>query len=194
MLLGDARVGVVLCPTTEADLGDGIGPARALADAGARLAIGSDQNAVIDPLLELRGLEAGERLARQARGVLAPDALWAAGGRGGYAALGLDGPGDGATGPGDGATGPGDGPPGPGLRVGDWCDLVELDAASARTVGSADLQLVLTATAADVLTTVVGGSVVTGADPAALLAQVLPGLGRPASVAARGPRTHEERA
>jgi formiminoglutamate deiminase len=33
---------VVMCPTTEADLGDGVGPARAFADAGAPIAIGSE--------------------------------------------------------------------------------------------------------------------------------------------------------
>ena len=50
------------CPTTERDLADGIGPARALRDAGAPLALGSDQHAVIDPFEEARGLEMHERL------------------------------------------------------------------------------------------------------------------------------------
>jgi cytosine/adenosine deaminase-related metal-dependent hydrolase len=48
-LLGRSGASIVVCPTTEADLGDGIGPARRLADAGAVLALGSDQHAVIDP-------------------------------------------------------------------------------------------------------------------------------------------------
>ena len=154
-LLGDARVSIALCPTTEADLGDGIGPARALASAGARPCIGSDQNAVIDPLLELRGLEAGERLASGRRGVFTPAELWTAGSTNGYRSLGLGRA---------------------GFAIGDWCDLVELDAASARTVGSRDGQLVLTATAADVLTTVVGGRVVRNPDNAARLAAALQNL------------------
>ncbi|WP_310530159.1 formimidoylglutamate deiminase, partial [Nocardioides sp.] len=47
-LLGEARAFVSLCPTTERDLGDGVGPSRGLADAGARLTLGSDSHAVID--------------------------------------------------------------------------------------------------------------------------------------------------
>ena len=46
-LLGEARATVCLCPTTERDLADGIGPARRLRAAGARLAVGSDSQAVI---------------------------------------------------------------------------------------------------------------------------------------------------
>lgn len=135
-LLGDAGVAVVMCPSTEADLGDGIGPALALAEAGARIAIGSDQNAVIDPLLELRGLEAGERLASGKRGRFTPAALWAAGSAAGYASLGLGS----AT-----------------LAIGDPLDLIDLDTTSTRTVGSLPLQLPLTATAADVIAVFVGG-------------------------------------
>ena len=51
------------CPTTEADLADGIGPARALAGAGCPLSLGSDSHAVIDLLAEARLVEMGERLA-----------------------------------------------------------------------------------------------------------------------------------
>lgn len=141
-LVGDAHAGIVICPSTEADLGDGIGPAKRLAEAGARLAIGSDQNAVIDPLLELRALEYTERLASGGRGRFTPAELWAAGTSGGYRALGL---------------GVG------GIAVGQLCDLVELDDDSLRTAGSLPEQLVMTATAADVLTTIVGGRVASGA-------------------------------
>jgi formiminoglutamate deiminase len=163
--VGAAGVHVVMCPTTEADLGDGIGPARRLANAGARIALGSDQNAVVDPFLEMRGLEAGERLSSGRRGCFDPAALASAASTGGYAALGL----------GSHA-----------LAVGDHCDLVEVDAASIRTAGSALAQLPLTATAADVRRVVVAGRVVAdggllvgsndrgdtarvGADPTALL-------------------------
>ncbi len=87
-LLGGAEVTAVLCPTTEADLGDGIGPARRLADAGATIALGSDQNAVVDPFLEVRGLEAGERLGARRRGVFTPAELDAARSTAGYRSLG----------------------------------------------------------------------------------------------------------
>ncbi len=60
-----------LAPTTEADLGDGTFAARAYVDAGGALGIGSDSNTVIDPFAELRQLEWSQRLARQARNVLA---------------------------------------------------------------------------------------------------------------------------
>ena len=130
---------VVMCPTTEADLGDGIGPAFDLAARGTPLAIGSDQNAVIDPLLELRSLEAGERLASGRRGRFAPAALLAAGTAAGYASLGISRS---------------------ILANGDPCDLVELNPASRRTVGSAPAQLLLSASASDVQRVIVGGAVV----------------------------------
>ncbi|MEU6645876.1 formimidoylglutamate deiminase [Saccharomonospora sp. NPDC046836] len=65
-----SRCGVraCFCPTTERDLGDGIGPGRALLDAGVALCLGSDSHAVIDPFEETRALELNERLASQARG------------------------------------------------------------------------------------------------------------------------------
>ena len=58
---------VCACPTTEADLGDGIVGARALTEAGVGLALGSDSNAVIDLIQEARLLEMHERLQSQAR-------------------------------------------------------------------------------------------------------------------------------
>jgi len=79
---------ICMCATTERDLADGIGPARALADAGAPLCTGSDSHAVIDPFEEARAVELDERLATGVRGVHpAPDLLRAAT-AGGYAALG----------------------------------------------------------------------------------------------------------
>ena len=60
-----------LCPITEANLGDGVFPApRYLADGGA-FGVGSDSNVLIDAAEELRLLEYGQRLTRQARNVLA---------------------------------------------------------------------------------------------------------------------------
>jgi cytosine/adenosine deaminase-related metal-dependent hydrolase len=85
-LLGPACV--CLCPTTERDLGDGIGPARRLHDAGARLAMGSDSQAVIDLFEEARGVELDERLAAGARGLHRPSDLLRAATANGYASLG----------------------------------------------------------------------------------------------------------
>jgi formiminoglutamate deiminase len=76
--LGGARVTACFCPTTEQDLADGIGPARALAGAGVSLSLGSDQNAVVDLIGEARALESGERLASLERGRFRPDELLAA--------------------------------------------------------------------------------------------------------------------
>jgi len=87
-LLGRAGVTCCLCPTTERDLADGIGPARALRDAGARLALGSDSHAVIDPFEEARALELDERLASLRRGRHSPEELMAAASLRGYECLG----------------------------------------------------------------------------------------------------------
>lgn len=133
--LGASGATVVACPTTEADLGDGIGPARALADAGARLAIGSDQQVVIDPFRELASLEGHQRLALRRRGVFSPPELWRAGQADGYRCLGFDPP----------------------LELGGPCDFIELDPASPRTAGSQPDQIIFAAGPADVLRTVVGG-------------------------------------
>ena len=77
-----------LCPTTERDLADGIGPAAALRDAGVRLALGSDSHAVIDPFEEARAIELDERLASVERGHHGAAALLAAASAGGHASVG----------------------------------------------------------------------------------------------------------
>jgi formiminoglutamate deiminase len=87
-LLGESRATACFCPTTERDLADGIGPARALVAAGARLSLGSDQHAVIDPFEEVRGLEMHERLASNERGRFSPDALLRAATVDGHRSLG----------------------------------------------------------------------------------------------------------
>lgn len=61
---------VGLCPSTEADLGDGIFPAPAFLAAGGRLGIGGDSHVGVDPFLELRLLESAQRLSLQKRNVL----------------------------------------------------------------------------------------------------------------------------
>jgi formimidoylglutamate deiminase len=68
-----ARSGAVagLCPTTEANLGDGIFPAAPFLAAGGTIAIGSDSQVTVSPADDLRQLEYSQRLAHRARNVLA---------------------------------------------------------------------------------------------------------------------------
>ncbi len=70
-----ARSGAVagLCPTTEANLGDGLFPAGAFLEAGGRFGVGSDSHISISPIEELRWLEYGQRLALKRRNLLAGD-------------------------------------------------------------------------------------------------------------------------
>jgi formiminoglutamate deiminase len=87
-LLGGSRAYACLCPTTEADLADGIGPARALASAGCPLTLGTDSQAVIDLLEEARRVELGERLASGQRGHFRAGELARAATTDGHASLG----------------------------------------------------------------------------------------------------------
>jgi formiminoglutamate deiminase len=87
-LLGQSQTTVCLCPTTEADLGDGIGPAAALSAAGSPLSLGSDSHAVIDLLQEARWLEWGQRIATGRRGLFSAQALAIAAMAAGHACLG----------------------------------------------------------------------------------------------------------
>ena len=86
---------VCACPTTEADLGDGIVGAAALRRAGTNLALGSDANAVIDLVQEARLLEMGDRLGSGERLRLVDEhgevglALLDAATRGGATSLGV---------------------------------------------------------------------------------------------------------
>jgi formiminoglutamate deiminase len=139
-LLGEADAQASFCPTTERDLADGIGPARDLADAGVSLSLGSDQNAIIDPFEEARGLEMNERLTTNERGRFRPDALVRIASANGYRSLGWFGGGV--------------------LAEGALADFVVVRDDTIRTVGSRAGQIVYTATAADVATVVVGGQVV----------------------------------
>jgi formiminoglutamate deiminase len=67
-LYGTSGCSICMCPTTERDLADGIGPAMQLRDAGARLSLGTDSQAVIDMFEEARAVELDERLASRVRG------------------------------------------------------------------------------------------------------------------------------
>ena len=67
--LVDRGVVVGLCPTTEANLGDGIFPLHRYLALGGRFGVGSDSHVSVNPVEELRWLEYGQRLALEERGV-----------------------------------------------------------------------------------------------------------------------------
>ena len=87
-LLCSSHSGVCMCPTTERDLADGVGPASSLSAGGAVLSIGTDSNAFIDMFEEARAVETDERLVTGKRGVHAPASLLIAATTGGATALG----------------------------------------------------------------------------------------------------------
>lgn len=68
-----ARSGAVagLCPTTEADLGDGFFNAEPFLTCGGKFGLGGDSHVGVSPFHELRMLEYGQRLRRGRRNVLA---------------------------------------------------------------------------------------------------------------------------
>ncbi len=140
-LLAGSRCHVCMCPTTEADLADGIGRARALADEGSPLTLGSDSHAVIDLFEEARRVELGERLASQERGHFTAAELAAAASTIGHASLGWPDAGE--------------------LAAGGLADFVTIALDSPRTAGAprtAALESVIFgASAADVQNLVVGG-------------------------------------
>ncbi|MFG3581714.1 formimidoylglutamate deiminase [Micromonospora chersina] len=139
-LLGESRTGVCLCPTTERDLADGIGPARRMAEAGSPLSLGSDSHAVVDLFEEARAVELDERLRTRKRGHFSAAELVTAATVGGHAALGW----------GDAGR----------LSVGDRADLVTVRLDSARTAGVPPVGAFFAATAADVTHVVVDGRTV----------------------------------
>ena len=142
-LLGEARAFACFCPTTERDLGDGIGPSRRLHEAGSPLTLGSDSHAVIDPFEEMRAVELDERLASQQRGHWAADELLRAATVDGHRSLGFADAGR--------------------IAAGFRADLVTVDTASARTAGAGadETAAVFAASAADVVHVVRDGVDVT---------------------------------
>jgi formiminoglutamate deiminase len=139
-LLGDSDTGVCFCPTTERDLADGIGPARALVDAGAALSLGSDSHAVVDMFEEARAVELNTRLRDERRGHFTAADLLAAATVTGHRALGWF----------DAGT----------IGAGQRADLVTVATDSVRTAGTDPAAIVFTATAADVRQVMVDGRVV----------------------------------
>ncbi|RBP11170.1 formimidoylglutamate deiminase [Roseiarcus fermentans] len=121
--LARSRAVVGLCPITEANLGDGVFPARAFLDAGGRFGVGSDSNVEITVAGELRLLEYAQRLVSRARNVCAR--------RGGSTGRALvDGAAAGAA--------QALGRPGGALAPGAAADIVSLNAGSPLIAGRAD--------------------------------------------------------
>ncbi|MFJ4714919.1 formimidoylglutamate deiminase [Streptomyces sp. NPDC088785] len=140
-LIGDTSTGTCMCPTTERDLADGIGPAVPLQRAGSPLCLGSDSHAVIDLFEEARAMELNERLRSRTRGHWTANALLRAASADGHAALGWPDAGV--------------------IEPGALADLVTVTLDSVRTVG-APARLgaetaVFSASGADVTDVVVGG-------------------------------------
>ena len=139
--LGGSRTVVCMCPTTEADLADGVGPARALASAGSPLSLGSDSHAVIDLLEEARRVELGERLITGQRGSFSATALARAATVAGHACLGWPEAGE--------------------LAPGALADLVTVALDTPRLAGVSEAtaleSVIFAGTAADVRGVVVGG-------------------------------------
>ncbi|MFI7016118.1 formimidoylglutamate deiminase [Streptomyces sp. NPDC050164] len=140
-LIGGSGTGTCMCPTTERDLADGIGPAAALQQAGSPLCLGSDSHAVIDLLEEARAMELNERLRTRARGHWTAAALLRAASADGHSALGWEDAGA--------------------LEPGALADFTTIALDSVRTAGPlvrlGAETAVFAASAADVSHTVVGG-------------------------------------
>ena len=140
-LLGATATGVCLCPTTERDLADGIGPARDLYRAGSPVCLGTDQHALVDMFEEARAVELNERLRTGERGHWTAGELLAAATWTGHHALGW--------------------PEAGRLEPGAYADLVTVALDSVRTAGAgpgtAAEAVVFAASAADVRSVVVSG-------------------------------------
>ncbi|WP_326655237.1 MULTISPECIES: formimidoylglutamate deiminase [unclassified Streptomyces] len=140
-LVGGSGTGTCMCPTTERDLADGIGPAADLQREGSPLSLGSDSHAVIDLLEEARAMELDERLRTRTRGHWTAASLLRAATEDGHAALGWDEAGR--------------------LEAGALADFTTVALDTVRTAGPlprlAAETAVFAATAADVRHTVVAG-------------------------------------
>ncbi len=143
-LLQSSHSTCCICPTTERDLADGIGPTTHLRAAGIPMCIGSDSHAVIDPFEEARALELDQRLASLRRGTHRPGELLTAASEAGYRSLGWS----------DGGR----------IAVGALADLTTVSLTSTRLAGidadHAGAAVVFAAVAGDVHHVVVAGEVV----------------------------------
>ncbi len=143
-LLGSHGCTVCMCPTTERDLGDGIGPTSELVAAHVALGLGSDSHAIIDQMVEARAVELDERLRSEQRGVHSAAELMSMATINGHASLGWDDAGSIAD----------------GMRA----DLVTISLDSERTAGApVDLLVeaaIFSSTASDITSVVIDGRTV----------------------------------
>lgn len=143
-LLGSSGSCVCMCPTTERDLGDGIGPTPELVTAGVSLCLGSDSHATIDQLIEARAVELDERLRSEQRGVHSATELMHMATIAGHRSLGWDDAGA--------------------IDVGLRADLVTIALDTERTAGAPEDLLVEAAvfasTASDITSVIVDGRTV----------------------------------
>lgn len=142
-ILGNSSATVVMCPSTERDLADGIGPAFELSRAGTPLAVGSDGHSLIDLWQDTRAIELDQRVITGTRGLFkATELLRIATGHG-AASLGWDAG---------------------RIEPGALADLVAVSLDSPRTAGarSSDVLagVIYSASSADVTDVVVGGRLV----------------------------------
>jgi formiminoglutamate deiminase len=135
---------VCVCPTTERDLADGIGPTSELRSNDAPMTIGTDSHAVVDPFEELRAIELNQRLATLTRGTHQPGELLAVGTSNGARSLGWPDAGR--------------------LAPSTLADFTTVSLDSVRLAGADPASLaaaiIFSATAADVHHVVVGGKVI----------------------------------
>jgi cytosine/adenosine deaminase-related metal-dependent hydrolase len=136
-MLVDSGATVCACPTTEADLADGIGPFSELAREGVPLAVGTDQHVRIDPFEEVRRLEMDQRLETGIRGHFDAGQLVEILSENGYRSIGWDEGGK--------------------IAVGSFCDLVAIRTDTVRTSGIEASALLWVAGPGDVHEVVVGG-------------------------------------
>ncbi len=128
---------ICLCPSTEADLADGLAPVSELRDRGIALCLGTDQHVFVDLFREVQLLEGGERLRTESRGHLDGATLIDIASRHGHQSLGWDDVGE--------------------LRVGFRADLVEIRLDSPSTAGVEPAQILFAVTRSDVVTVLVDG-------------------------------------
>lgn len=139
-MLRGSGAAVCACPTTEADLGDGIGPFSRLARTGVPLAVGSDQHVRIDPFEEVRRLEMDQRLAQGGRGYFTAADLVEILSENGYRDIGW----------GEGGK----------IAPGSLCDLVAVRTDTVRTAGADPSSLIWLAGPGDISEVVVGGKTI----------------------------------
>jgi cytosine/adenosine deaminase-related metal-dependent hydrolase len=140
-LVGESESFACLCPTTEAELADGIGPFRAIATAGSALTLGTDSHAMIDLFEEARRVEHYHRLRTGERGGFPAEQLAAAATWQGHASLGWPEAGE--------------------ICPGSLADLVTVALGSVRLAGASQAtaleSVIFAGSAADVSHVVIGG-------------------------------------